>query len=273
MRNPIIVFVLIILGWHGLASCNSAPASDLIGPYAPDRPMPTEGLDTMQVTFDDVHTWVENGQFYVVGLANNLSNDWQQYWLRLTALDAAGQVLTINGKPDVVVPVMADAVPPRGRSSFFAAIPLDKISGTPADCKLAAAGAKIMDPGPILIATEISGVRVLVQNESDTVQVEKAWQMRIKVTNPLPLEAQNPCLESLLYGRDGKLWYAQTYNPQRDTAIISQSEIGPIPAQGSRIFAYNISYDSLPKGLQDAKIRNVEVLCFDRNFGRKDQED
>jgi len=266
MRNPFIAFVLIVLGWNGLASCNDTPSSDLIGQYAPNRPMPKEGLDSILVTFDDVHSWVEDGQFFAVGLANNLSNDWQQYWLRLSALDANGQVLMIDGKPDVIVPVMAEAVPPRGRSSFFAAIPLDKIKGTPADCKLACAGARLMDPGPILIATEISGVRVLTQEGSDTVQVERSWQMRVVVTNPLSLEANNPCLESLLYGRDGKLWFSRTYDPQIDTTLISQSENGPIPAQGSRNFAYNITYEDLPKGLQDSLIRNVEVLAFEKRL-------
>ncbi|MDX2135658.1 MAG: hypothetical protein SFV52_12770 [Saprospiraceae bacterium] len=264
MRYSIIAFLLIVLGAYRLASCSGDAGASHIGPHAPDRPMPKEATDSVQLTFSDVHYWSEAGYFNVVGLANNTDYRWRRMWVRITPLDAGGQPLSVDKQPGVVVPVMADAVPPRGRSSFFASIPLDKIDGTPADCRLGTAGVTEVESGPILIPAEISGVRILVHPEGGGEPRETGWTTRVSVTNPLPFEARHPCLEALVYGKDGKLWYSQLLDPLVDSTVVMQEYPGPIPAEGSKWMAFNISYQGLPQALRDSLIRNVDIQCFNK---------
>ncbi len=264
MRYSLIAFLLIVSGAYRLASCAGDTGTPLIGSHAPDRRMPKEATDSVQLTFSDVHCWSEAGFFNVAGLANNTDYRWRQMWVRITPLDANGQALTINNQPDVVVPVMADAVPPRGRSSFFASIPLDKISGTPADCRMGTGGVIEVEPGPILIATDISGVRMLVHQQEGGEPRETGWLSRVTVSNPLLLEARRPCLEALLYGQDGKLWFCQLVDPVVDSIAVKQEYPGPIPAQGSKWMAFNITYEGLPQALQDSFIRTVDIQCFNK---------
>ena len=235
----------------------TAAASDVLPAHA----------DTASVSISDLNCWTEQGQFFVVGICDNRAGAWQRIWLRMAPADSTGRPISCNGQPSAVIPTFSRAVPPLGRSSFFAGWPLSAFSGLPGSCRIEGAGAVAVPSGAILVGTEQSGVRMLAPDPSDaTKTIEKGWQTSVVVQNPLQLPAQHPCVELLIYGKDQRLWLSQVIDPADPAlrGIINSEGEGPLGPQERRRISANIFYPNLPKRLQEVLIGRVEFLPFDR---------
>ena len=233
------------------------PANDLLPAAA----------DTANISISDLNCWSEQGQFFVVGICDNRAGAWQRIWLRMEPTDSTGRPITCNGQPSVVIPTFSPAVPPLGRTSFFAGWPLSAFSGQPRSCRITGAGAVAVPAGPILIGGEQSGVRMMTPDPSDATRtIEKGWQASVVIQNPLQLPAQHPCVELLIYGKDQRLWFSQLLDPS-DPALrgtVTSTGEGPLQPQEQRRISANIFYPNLPKQLQDVLIGRVEFLPFDK---------
>lgn len=228
--------------------------------------VPPPNADTANVHISDLNCWTEQGQFFVVGICDNRAGAWQRIWLRMEPTDSTGQPLTCNGQPSATFPTFSRAVPPLGRTSFFAGWPLSAFSGQPKSCRIVGAGASAVPPGAILLGTEQSGVRVLAPAPSDaTKTIEKGWQASVLLQNPLDLPAQHPCTELLIYGKDQRLWFSQVLDPANPAlrGIVSSTGEGPLRQQEQRRISVQVFYPNLPKHLQDVLIGRVEFLPFD----------
>lgn len=213
------------------------------------------------VSISSLNCWVEKGQFFVTGICDNASDEWQKIWLRMAPLDHSGNPLTIDGTPGAVFSVFSDATPPRGRTSFFAEWPVTAFSGTPDSCIITGAGTILTAPGPILIAMEDSGVKMIVSDTVDgkLVSVEKAWQVNVVVENPLDRQADHPRVELLIYDSDDRLWFVTVLNPEdpNQKQLLNMEKEGPMLPHEKRRFGAVIYYDNLPQALKDKKIGRV----------------
>jgi len=213
-----------------------------------------------------LNSWVENGKFYVVGVCSNVTADWQKIWVEVVPIDGAGKPIMISKCSSVILPTYSDAVPPGGRSSFAASWPLADFSSKPASCAIKAVKAAPATPGPILVSQgSMAMVMTAPGAEGEPASVEKAWQVNGTISNPLPVMAANPMLEVLVFSTDGKLWLSTVVNPS-DPAISSIFHFdreGPFQPKEDRNFSLHVSYEILPKPIQEKKIGRVEILPFD----------
>jgi hypothetical protein len=224
---------------------------------APLFPVDARPVDA---TISDVHGWAEQDLFFVVGVCNNRSAQWQKIWLQVELLDAAGQPLSLAGQPYAIITPFSQAIPPMGRSSFFAWWTLKDIKGTPVDCRVKASGAVQQAPGPLLVVQAFSGLRMMAPEavgQASTLEV--GWQGAGVLSNPLEKAAENLQFEVLLYGQDGRLWLSSLLRPG-DPGL--NWEARPMAGGESRPFGFQVGYQSLPEGLQQTKIGRVEVLPF-----------
>lgn len=259
MRNVIfhsVLGLLLLLFCPNCAETQSKPAV-----------LPPNVTAGAQVKISALNYWVENERFFVVGICDNLSNDWQKIWLRMAPMDGEGQPVSVNDASDAIFPTFSDAVPPRGRTSFMAEWPLDAFSDTPDSCTVTGAGFVVMPPGPILIATEQSGVKMLVGEKmgDSLVMVERAWQANTAVENPLDMQAFHPRVELLVYGSDQRLWYVGVLNPEdpQQKQVVNAEREGPMAPQEKRYIGAFVQYNNLPQALKDKKIGRVEFHAFE----------
>lgn len=217
------------------------------------------------ISVDDFNCWIENGNFYVAGICNNLDMYWNQVWLRVEPLDAEGKPIALKSGVDDVIRVLSDAVPPRGRSSFFAGWPVTAFNGVPDSARMISAGSMQTTAGPILIPEEISGVKMLFNKTSDSVEVkENQWLTSFLLNNALNVRADKPRAEILLYGRDKKLYFSMVLNPD-DPAMkqtINLEKGSPIEPGEKRRFSAYVFYQGLPQKLQDVWIGRVDFIPF-----------
>jgi hypothetical protein len=231
-----------------------------------DNPALPSGTITAIVTISNLNCWVEQDQFLVTGICDNGSDEWQKIWLAMVPMDASGRLLKVNGDTSSIFATFSDAVPPRGRTSFFASWPLKAFSGIPDTCMVKGAGALPMPAGPILVSAQQSGVRMIVpQSASDTVGVELAWQVNVEVENPLDIQALHPRVELLIYGKDQRLWFATVLNPEdpQQSQYVNAEKGGPMEPHEKRRIGANVYYDNLPQALKDKKIGRVEFQPFE----------
>lgn len=245
---------------------NSGPAAQTGANHAPASS--TGNAAPALVSIDDLNCWVEKGNFFVIGLCNNESNEWQKIRLRMDPLDAAGKALSFTEGAANTFPVYADAVPPRGRSSFFAYWPLSSFAGIPDSARIGGAGAEVVPAGPILIAEQQSGVKMLSGGGAGPGAVETRWLASVVLSNPLQLPASRPKTELLLYGTDKRLWMSSILDPEDPSQkdILTLERPGPMAPGEKRQLSCYIFYDNLPARLQALKIGRVEFLPFE---GRK----
>lgn len=229
-------------------------------------PMPADAVPA-NVSISELNYWVEKDRFFVVGICDNLAGEWQKIWLQLEPMDATGKPVAMKNASDAVFPAFSEAVPPRGRTSFFANWPLKAFSDVPDSCRVTGAGAVAMPPGAILIPIEQSGVKMLVSKliGDSVITEEKAWQVSAVVENPLEVEAAHPRLEVLLYGTDRRLWYSVVFNPEDPATkqTVGMEREGPMMPHEKRRIGGQIVYDSLPQKLQEIKIGRAEFQAFD----------
>ncbi|MBL7828672.1 MAG: hypothetical protein JNJ57_18705 [Saprospiraceae bacterium] len=219
-----------------------------------------------QVKVTDINAWVEQGRFFVTGVCSNESAAWQQIWLKVEPLDAAGNALQIKGAPAVIIATFSSGVPPKGRTSFFEGWPLADFSGTPASCRISGAGALQKPAGPVLLVEQVGGVKMMAPNAPGQPATEEiAWQIGGVLNNPMPMEAQHLRFELMLYGTDNRLWFSMLLNPEdpQFKQLIALEKPGPLAGGEKRqvgIYAY---YERLPQALKAQKIGRAELLAFD----------
>lgn len=218
------------------------------------------------VRITDLNCWVEQGQFFVTGVCSNESTAWQKIWLKGEPLDYAGKPLKIKDFASVVFPTFSSAVPPKGRTSFFAGWPLSDFSGTPDSCRITGAGAISVTAGPILLVEQISGVKMLAPAQAGEVATnEVAWQINAILNNPMPMPAAHPRLELLLFGTDNRLWLTTLLNPEdpQTKQMLSLEKEGPLqPGEQRKVGVYAF-YERMPQSLKEKKIGRVEMLAFE----------
>lgn len=259
-RTLILIFVLSNTPF--LSCTNGAGNQPKISPASD---MPAEA-GAAQVNITELNCWVEQGHFFIAGICDNLSPEWQKIWLKMTPMDSEGKPLKVNGEAASVFRPFSDAVAPRGRTSFFAGWPLDQFSGTPDSCVISGAGAVVVNAGPILVVTEQSGVKMLLHEQvgDSLVGTEKAWQLSILVENPLELQAAHPRIEMLVYGTDKRLWYVSVLNPEdpAQQQYLKPEREGPMAPREKRRFAAFLSYENLPQALKEKKIWRIDYQAF-----------
>lgn len=261
-------FIVFFLSFIVFFACKCDSKTDTKLGYVPDTSALPEKMDTVSVDITQLHSWVERGQFFVAGLCDSREMVWRRIWLKIQVQDSAGNPVMLKGQPTAIFRAHSDAVPPRGRTSFFVGWPLSDFSAVPDTCTVTGAGSIEVPKGPILIALEQSGVRVLPPKDPkdpDGPRVEKAFQTNVVLENPLNEPAYKPRLELILYGRDNKIWFVQVIKPE-DPAfekIVVADGKGPFPAQSKRRFGVFITYDNLPQYLKDLLIERAEVLPFE----------
>ena len=230
------------------------------------NPALPDGTITAIVAVSNLNCWVEQGQFLVTGTCDNHSGTWQKIWLAMVPMDAEGRPLKVNGDTSSIFPTFSDAVPPQGRTSFFASWPLKAFSGIPDTCIVKGGAALPVSAGPILVTAEKSGVKMIVPGkEGDTVGVEIAWQVNVVVENPLNLQAFHPRVELLIFGKDQRLWFATVLNPEDEQQkhYVNTEKEGPMEPQEKRRIGANVYYANLPQALKDLKIDHVEFQPFE----------
>jgi hypothetical protein len=257
------LFVLFIVSGIFQGACQDAA-------HTPSENAPV--IDTMpanpsfaSITCRDLNFWTEKGFFCIASIVDNQLPEWQKIWVRVELFDSAGQALTIDGKPDVVVRCFSDAIPPKGASSFFLAISLDRISGRPDSCRVTGAGAVHVNPGAILVSGEVGGVRMLVPDPKDSTKtVEVTHQISAEIDNPLNYTVNHHRIVILLYAKDKKLYFAEAINPE-DTAStrLRLERPGPIRPQEKRRFYYPVNYPNLPERLQETYIDHTDVQYYE----------
>jgi hypothetical protein len=239
--------------------------------HQPSAPRPAKssippGAQMADVSISDLNYWIEGDRFFVIGICHNESARWQNIWLAMIPLDKNGQTIGFSPESYNTFQVTANAVPPKGRSSFFAFWPLNAFDAPPAACRVSGAGTFQVPPRPILIATETGGIRVLDNKPSgDTLkQIESRWMSNTTIVNPMPVEAAAPRLELLIYGTDNKLWMSTLLDPEDPglKPVFSMEKTGPMAPGEKRKASTYIYYDKVPARLQEIKIGRVEYLPF-----------
>lgn len=245
--------ILIIL----LFACNQPDSDKKQAPAAPSLPV--------QVEITDLHYWMERGTFFVTGICNSRSDQWQKVWLRMEPLDKTGKPLQIGNLSGMEFPVFSAAIPPRGRSSFFQGWMLKDFSGRPDSCRVTGARAEAREAGPILLVEDLSTVRMQSPGNDGTPGAERGVQISGVLSNPLTINSEHPQLELLLYGTDNVLWLSTVLDPE-DPALkntLTMEGSGPLPAGGKRRFGTQVTYGNLPQELNNRKISRVEILAFE----------
>lgn len=267
MRTLILSLAMGMMFLLFYTNCAGNQTANVDVPVNSAAPGPPSDTVSAEVTISSLNYWIERDQFFVTGICDNRSVDWQKIWLQLEAFDKSGDPLRINGEPAARFSTFSDAVAPSGRTSFFAGWPLAAFSGKPDSCVVTGAGAVKMNPGPILITSEQSGVRVLVpeQQGDSLANVEKAWHISVSVENPLDIHAYHPRVEVLIYGTDQRLWLATLLNPEdpQQKGYVTTDKEGSIPPKGKQRVSTTIQYDNLPESLKRLKIGRVEYQAFE----------
>ncbi len=247
-------------------SCKNEPKT----PVKPVASIAPSVAVTPNLQYTDVHCWIENGIFFVIGICENNGGEWQKIALKVTPTDKKGQDLAMTKDQSPIVALVSAAVPPKGRSSFFAGWPLETFRGsTPDSCRLEGASATVVPAGPILLVEQQSGVRMYNHKSGGdpAPSSEYAWQMSAILNNPLQQPAAHPRMELLLYGKDKRLWLSFLINPE-DAALkqgikLTEERSGPLAGQEKRLYSWFVTYEGLPQALQKHKIGRTEMLGFD----------
>jgi hypothetical protein len=227
---------------------------------ATDKSMPKEAVAAKAV-LAEVNCWTEGDNFHAVGLVDSEEPFWRKFWIEIGIVDAQGNIVKVGSDSFSIINTHADALPPRGRTAFMATWKLGNLKGTPDSIVLHGVRSIEVPPGAILIASapgggfKMSTIDTLT-NESRELQ----WTVTGTIENPLPQSAMEPALSVLVYGKDRKLWYTQSFNTNTDTTIIKTSRYGPMSPNEKRQFGFNVFYESLPDPIRKTLIGRVDVL-------------
>jgi hypothetical protein len=262
MRLPLFVIISAACSLLvAFCTCTNPNQPALIGNTA-DAIMPKD-VKPSKVVLNDVNCWTEGDMFYAAGIVDSEEFFWKRFWLELEVLDANQNLLKVKSDSFSIVPAHSYATPPRGRTSFFWSWKLSDIGGAPDSIRLHGAQGFELFPGAILLVSNQHGVKMLSSTVKDSMN-ELAWMITGTLENPLQQSADRPCVDILLYGKDDRLYFAQTLDLNQDTTIIKSSVWGPMMPAENRAFGMNISYEALPAPLKAQKIGRVDILAFEK---------
>ncbi len=256
----------------GLSLVQCKPQSAPV-PAAVEKKAPLPGelpanLVPAIVNVTDLNCWREYDVFFVTGICDNASDNWQKIWLRMEPLDSTGRSISVNNLPNAVFSTFSEAVPPRGRTAFFFGWKLTDFSGVPDSARIFVAGGEPRQPGATIIAQDASGVRMMANDvtlEKPGPMREVGWQCGLTMNNPLNIPAAHPRAEILIYGTDKRLWLAMVLNPEdaEQRSFITVDGEGPLNPQEKRRMDCKMYYYHLPNRLKQIMIGKVEFLAFD----------
>lgn len=227
--------------------------------------LPTAATPTSLIVYKQ-NCWVEDGKFCIVGICSNPTPEWQKAWLEVVPVNAEGKPILISKHSSVIVPTFSDAVPPSGRTSFFATWPLTEFSGKPDSFNIKAMMSIHPAEGPILVTPMLSCMKMLVPTtEGQPANQETAWQAFSSVSNPLQMVASHPRIEVLVYGSDNRLYLSTVLNTEDPAMkpIFNFEGEGPLKPGETRPFTLQVHYQGLPKALQEKKIGMIEAMPFE----------
>ncbi|MEO6758794.1 MAG: hypothetical protein ABIO24_05010 [Saprospiraceae bacterium] len=269
MRFPIIASVLLFCLAFPLLSCKNTPpppAAEKKKEFKPgDEPA---GLVQTIATITDLNCWREQGVFFVTGICANNSDNWQKIWLRMEPMDSTGRSINITNTSSYVFSAHSEAVPPRGRTSFFYGWKLEDFGGVPDSARMFVAGGEPRSPGAVIIAQEPTGVRMMASTASRDdpgVMKEVGWQCGMVMNNALDSVARHPRAEILLYGTDNRLWLSMVLNQEdsEQRSFVTVDGEGPLQPREKRHLDCKMYYYHLPNRLKQIMIGKVEFLAFD----------
>ena len=120
------------------------------------------------------------------------------------------------------------------------------------------------EPGAILVATESDGIRVQRPHPEDSTRVlEVAFNAYGTIENPLLTPVEHFHLVYLLYGKDGKLYFAQMIDPSIEVPSLYMEETGPLIGGDKRKIHYSILYQHLPQPLKDTLIGRLDLQVYE----------
>lgn len=272
MRYLLIAHILLFcVGLSGLHCKNQSAPPPAAPPVAAKPLLPGElpaSLIPTDVTISALNCWREKGVFFVTGICDNSTDDWQKIWLRMEPMDSTGRSITISNLPSAVFTAFSEAVPPRGRSAFFYGWKIEDFAGVPDSARLFAAGGEPRAPGAIIIAQEPSGARMMASapgRDGPGTPQEVGWQCGLVMNNTLEVTANHPRAEILVYGTDQRLWLAMVLNPEdaEQRSFITVEAEGALKPFEKRHLDCKLYYYHLPDRLKEVKIGRVEFLAFD----------
>jgi hypothetical protein len=249
----------VILSFFSCNNRESKPAATAVQQKA-EQPV--------EVQITDLNCWVEKGYFLVTGLCDSKTSKWLRISLAMVPLDSTDKPMAIKGKESARIVCHSEAVPPLGRTSFFAAWPLADFAALPDSCLISDATAVEVSEGPILLATSQSGIRIMRPSEATNPQSEQreiAWDVRTVLENPLSVPANHPKMELLLYGKDKRLWFAQVVDPESNEfkKLVHSDQQGPMLGGTKRQYTIYVSTQMLPEQLQVQQIWKADILPFE----------
>jgi hypothetical protein len=225
--------------------------------------IPKEAKETV-ANVNSVHVWVDKGNLCLAGIISNMSPKWSRFWLEAKPVDQKGSSLALSGHAGVVLTPYSKAVPPSGRTSFFASWPVSSFSGLPQNFTFTTWSVE-EKPGPILAIPETSSIQMSVPQQSgQNLKPEVAWQMTGPLVNPLNMVADHPCIEVLVYGKDDKLWFATVLDTkdQNMRQIFQWDKEGPMKPKETRQINLQVYSIGMADALKDMGIKKIDLLPF-----------
>lgn len=227
--------------------------------------VPTNATNANAAIFNQ-NCWVDKEKFFVTGICSNTTAQWQKFWLEATPVDANGKPVSISKHSSIILTTFSDAVPPGGRTSFFASWPLTDFSSRPATFNIKVTKAVQQTAGAILVVPAINSIKMFAPAvPGQPAPIERSWQVSGTINNPLSTVASRPRLEILVFDTNGILWLSTLLNPEDPAVktIFKFDREGPIQPKEVRGFNLQVFYEILPLPMQQKKIGRVEVLPFD----------
>jgi hypothetical protein len=213
---------------------------------------------------NSIHVWVDKEQVFLTGIVSNTSTEWQRFWLEATPVSQSGKPIIISKNPSVVVTPYNDAVPPSGRTSFFATWPVSTFSSLPNSFTFKVWG-QAQKPGPILAIPMTSAIQASVpQPTGEGLKPEVVWHMTGGLSNPLNLIADHPRIEVLVYGMDNQLWFATVLNTEDKEMrkLFQWDREGPLKPKEERPFNLQVYTIGMPDALKEMGIKKIDLLPF-----------
>lgn len=213
---------------------------------------------------NSVHVWVDKEQVNLAGIVSNTSAEWQRFWLEATPVGQSGRSVIISKHPSVVVTPYSDAVPPSGRTSFFATWPVSNFSSQPYNFTFKVWG-QAQKPGPILAIPMTSAIQASVpQPVGEGLKPEVAWHMTGNLSNPLNFTADHPRIEVLVFGMDNQLWFATVLNTEDKEMrkLFQWDREGPLKPKEERPFNLQVYTIGMPEALKEMGIKKIDLLPF-----------
>jgi hypothetical protein len=240
-----------------LPNCETAPS-----PVQPHGNLSTAHPIPFQIT--DLSCWIEQGQFFATGICINQSPTWQKIWLEATPINIGVQSAPC---PQTRIPTFSDAVPPQGRSAFFAHWPLTSPTIAPDSLLITNALAQTQAPRAIMVVENLSGLRVMTPADGTRPASETAYQVSGILFNALPTAVTSVKIEILIFDSEGRLCFSSLLDPQNEQTkrLFQFEKAGPLQPNEKRAFGLQIYYDQLPQSLKQKKIGRVEILAFQSN--------